>query len=430
MTIKAPNLVTQIFIGMFLGTAWGIVSSMMGWSGFTSDWVKPFGTIFINLLKLIAIPLVLASLISGVSNLKDIKRLSRLGGRTIFIFIITTVIAVIIGLLLVNIVKPGHSFSPEKRAELQQMYANNTSEKMNTAELVKNRGPLQFVVEIVPENLFDAMSSNTRMLQVIFFAIFFGICLVALPEDKTKPIKDFVDSLNEVILKMVHMIMLFAPIGVFALLAAVIADIAGDNPSQVFDILQALGVYSLTVIAGLAIMMFVVYPIMLRTFTDIPFKKFYKAILPAQTIGFSTSSSAAALPVNIECCEKELGISEEVTSFVLPLGATINMDGTSLYQTIAAVFIAQAFGYELTLGMQLTLIITAVLASIGTAPVPGAGMVMLIIILQSTGINPEGLALIFATDRILDMCRTVVNLTSDATVASIIAAGEKRVVTP
>ena len=425
--MKSPrfSLVTLILSAMLLGTGWGILSSFYGWSGFTTNWIKPFGTIFLNLLKLIAIPLVISSLIAGVSNLKDIRRLSRLGGRTILIYIFTTLIAVIIGLSLANLINPGHSFSAEKRLELQEMYASKTSEKMLTAEEVRQEGPLQFLVNIIPDNLFMAMSDNTRMLQVIFFAILFGICLVALPEGKTRAVKQFFDGLNEVILKMVDLIMMIAPIGVFSLLASVFADIAGDHPAQILEILGALGLYTLTVLAGLLIMLFIIYPILLRLFTKIPIRRFYASILPAQTIGFSTSSSAAALPVNMECCEKRLGISEEVTSFVLPLGATINMDGTSLYQTVAAVFIAQAFGYDLTLAQQLSIILTAVLASIGTAPVPGAGMVMLIIILQATGIDPRGLALIFATDRIIDMCRTVVNLTSDATVACIVSAGEK-----
>lgn len=412
----------QILIGLMLGVIWGLTSSYFGWSKFTIDWVKPFGTIFINLLKLIAVPLVLTSLIVGVSSLKNISQLSKMGGKTVILYLMTTVLAICIGLVLVNIISPGHSFSAEKRESFKQMYASKASEKTLTAEKVKEQGPLQMLVEIVPDNLTNAMTDNTKMLQVIFFAILFGIAMILIPEEKTNPVKNFLNSLNEIVLTIVEIIMKAAPFGVFALLSAMVADFAGDNPRSVLELFQALGMYSLTVVLGLLIMLLVVYPLMLKIWTKISFTQFYKSILPAQTLAFSTSSSAAALPVNMECCEKKLGISEEVTSFVLPLGATVNMDGTSLYQAVAAVFIAQAFGYDLTLVQQLTIVITATLASIGAAPVPGAGMVMLVIILQSVGLDPEGLALIFAVDRILDMCRTVVNVTSDACVATVVAS--------
>jgi Na+/H+-dicarboxylate symporter len=403
----------KILIGLTFGVIWGLVSSQFGWSSFTTDWIKPFGTIFINLLKLIAVPLVIVSLIDGISNLKDIAQLSKMGGRTIALYLSTTIIAISIGLLLVNIIKPGNSIDENKRIELQQSFASKAVEKIEVAESVSKRGPLQPLVDIVPDNLFGAMSDNTRMLQVIFFALLFGISMVLLPENKTAPIKNFFNSVNEIILKMVDVIMLTAPYGVFALLASLEADLS---------MLKALGVYSITVVLGLAFMIFFVYPLFLKLFTQRSIKEFFKGILPAQTLAFSTSSSAATLPVTLECCEKNLKLKEETSGFVLPLGATINMDGTSLYQAVAAVFIAQVYGMDLNLTQQLTIVLTATLASIGAAPVPGAGMVMLVIILQSVGINPEGLALIFAVDRILDMCRTVTNVTSDITVASIVDA--------
>ncbi|MFN4235370.1 MAG: dicarboxylate/amino acid:cation symporter [Bacteroidia bacterium] len=401
----------KILIGLFLGIIWGLVSSQLGWSSFTIDWIKPFGTIFINLLKLIAVPLVIVSLIDGISNLKDISQLSKMGGKTIALYISTTIIAISIGLLLVNILQPGKSIEESKRIELQQSFAAKASEKIEVAASVSKRGPLQPLIDIVPDNLFGAMSDNTRMLQVIFFAMLFGIAMVLLPENKTAPIKSFFNSINEVILKMVDIIMLAAPYGVFALLASLEADIS---------MLKALGVYSITVVLGLVLMICLIYPIYLKIFTKRSIKDFFKGILPAQTLAFSTSSSAATLPVTLECCEKNLKLKEETSGFVLPLGATINMDGTSLYQAVAAVFIAQVYGMELNLPQQLTIVLTATLASIGAAPVPGAGMVMLVIILQSVGINPEGLALIFAVDRILDMCRTVTNVTSDIMVATIV----------
>lgn len=401
----------KILIGLFLGIIWGLVSTQLGWSSFTIDWIKPFGTIFINLLKLIAVPLVIVSLIDGISNLKDISQLSKMGGRTIALYLSTTIIAISLGLLLVNIIQPGHSIDEAKRLELQQSFAAKAGEKIEVAASVSKRGPLQPLIDIVPDNLFGAMSDNTRMLQVILFAMLFGIAMVLLPENKTAPVKNFFNSINEVILKIVDIIMLAAPYGVFALLASLEADIS---------MLKALGVYSITVVLGLAIMIGLIYPIYLKIFTKHSIKGFFKGILPAQTLAFSTSSSAATLPVTLECCEKNLKLKEETSGFVLPLGATINMDGTSLYQAVAAVFIAQVYGMDLNLPQQLTIVLTATLASIGAAPVPGAGMVMLVIILQSVGINPEGLALIFAVDRILDMCRTVTNVTSDVMVASIV----------
>jgi Na+/H+-dicarboxylate symporter len=413
----------KIIIGLTLGVSWGLFANYAGLIKFTTDWIAPFGTIFINLLKLIAVPLVVTSLIVGVSSLKDISRLSRMGSKTIFIYIITTVIAITIGLTVVNIIKPGHSFSPEKREEFKRLYAPRVDESTITAEKLKSEGPLQPLIDIVPQNIFFSLQDNTKMLQVIFFSIFFGIALVMIPGEKTRIVKEFFKGVNEIVLKMVDMVMRLAPYGVFALLAALVADFAGN----MMELFAALGLYSLTVILGLATMIFVLYPTLLKLFTKIKIANFFRAIAPAQMLAFSTSSSAATLPVTMEVCEKELGISGEVSSFVLPLGATINMDGTSLYQAVAAVFIAQAFGYDLTISQQLMIVLMTTLASIGAAPVPGAGMVMLIIILQSIGIHPGGLSLIFAMDRILDMCRTVVNVTGDSTVASIVATSEKQI---
>ncbi len=403
----------KILIGLALGIIWGLVSSQLGLSSFTIDWIKPFGTIFINLLKLIAVPLVIVSLIDGISNLKDISQLSKMGGRTIALYLSTTIIAISLGLLLVNIIQPGKSIEESKRFELQESFAAKAGEKIEVATTVSKRGPLQPLIDIVPDNLFGAMGDNTRMLQVIFFALLFGIAMVLLPQNKTAPVKSFFNSINEIILKMVDVIMLAAPYGVFALLASLEADLS---------MLKALGVYSITVFIGLALMIGFIYPLYLKIFTKRSIKDFFKGILPAQTLAFSTSSSAATLPVTLECCEKNLKLKEETSGFVLPLGATINMDGTSLYQAVAAVFIAQVYGMDLTISQQLTIVLTATLASIGAAPVPGAGMVMLVIILQSVGINPEGLALIFAVDRILDMCRTVTNVTSDIMVATVVDA--------
>ena len=409
----------KIIIGMIFGVFYGLLASKMGWLDLTNDWIKPWGKIFINLLKLIAVPLVFASLIKGVSSLSDISKLSRIGGKTITIYLFTTVVAVTFGLLLVNIVQPGTSFSEEKRLELKEQYASNAASKIASAKGVKEDGPLQFIVDMVPSNLIQATGNNKNMLQVIFFAILFGIAIVMLPSEKTSIVKGFFDGVNDIILKIVDLIMLTAPYGVFALLAGLVVDFGGSA-----ELFQALGIYSLSVAIGLLLMIMVVYPLILKSFTKLKYFDFFKCIAPAQMLAFSTSSSAATLPVTMERCEDHLGVSKEVSSFVLPLGATINMDGTSLYQAVAAVFIAQAFGYDLDLSQQLTIVLTSTLASIGAAAVPGAGMVMLVIVLSSIGIDPEGIALIFAVDRLLDMLRTVVNVTGDATVASVVAATE------
>ncbi len=405
----------KILIGMILGVGVGVLfSNIEGGKQLIQDWIKPFGKIFINSLKLIAVPLILASLIKGVSDLKDISKLSKMGGRTIFTYIITTVIAISIGLALVNIIKPGNSITEETRKELVSNYTSKTQKYKDEAKNQQKTGPLQALVDLVPSNIISASSNNRNMLQVIFFAVFFGIGLILLPEEKSKPVKDFFDSFNEVILKMIDLIMLAAPYGVFALLAALVVE----SPSA--DLFKALGWYALTVITGLLIMI-LFYNIIVMLFTKKSPKFFMNGISPAQLLAFSTSSSAATLPVTMERVSEHLGVDEEVSSFVLPIGATINMDGTSLYQAVAAVFIAQAFGMDLTIGTQLGIIATATLASIGSAAVPGAGMVMLVIVLAQAGIPEAGLALIFAIDRPLDMCRTTVNVTGDAAVSMLVA---------
>ena len=405
----------KILIGMFLGVLFAFIMVNFSWGPeFVSDFIKPFGTIFINALKLIAVPLILASLIKGISDLKDISKLSKMGGRTIGIYILTTVIAVTIGLGIVNIIKPGNSISEATRLELVENYSGDANEKIMAAAKQQESGPLQALVDLVPSNIFKAASDNGNMLQVIFFAIFFGIGLILIPEKQAKPVKDFFDGFNEVILKLIDLIMLAAPYGVFALLAALVVE----APSA--DLFKALAWYAICVLLGLAIMIGF-YILVVYIFTKRSPSFFIKGISPAQLLAFSTSSSAATLPVTMERVEEHLGVEEEVTSFVLPIGATVNMDGSSLYQAVAAVFIAQAFGMDLDLYTQLCIIVTATLASIGSAAVPGAGMVMLVIVLAQAGIPEAGLALIFAVDRPLDMCRTVVNVTGDATVSMLVA---------
>lgn len=413
--MKKLALHWQILLGMFLGVLFALVLTNFSWGpDFVGDWIKPFGNIFINALKLIAVPLILASLIKGISDLKDISKLSQMGTRTIVTYIITTVIAVSIGLGLVNLIKPGSAISEETRTDLITSYETDASVRIADAQKQKEAGPLQALEDIVPSNIFGAASDNGNMLQVIFFAIFFGIGLILIPEAVGKPVKDFFDGFNEIILKMIDLIMLAAPYGVFALLAALVVE----SPSA--DLFAALAMYALTVIIGL-VLMIGFYIMIVWIFTKNKPSFFMNGIAPAQLLAFSTSSSAATLPVTMERVEEHLGVHKEVASFVLPIGATINMDGTSLYQAVAAVFIAQAFGIDLTIGAQLGIIVTATLASIGSAAVPGAGMVMLVIVLAQAGIPEAGLALIFAIDRPLDMCRTTVNVTGDAAVSMMVA---------
>lgn len=412
--MKKLALHWKILIGMALGVIFGIILSLVeGGDAFIGNYIKPFGTIFINLLKLIAVPLILASLIKGVSDLKDISKLSQMGGRTIVTYLITTLTAVSIGLILVNVIKPGKSISTDTRLELVEAYSTDTKAKQEAAAKQQESGPLQALVDVVPSNIFLAASNNRNMLQVIFFALFFGIGMILLAEKKVKPVKKFFDSFNDIILKLIDLIMLAAPYGVFALLAALVVE----APS--FELFQALALYAFTLLLGLAIMI-VVYMLIVRIFTKKKISFFMKGIAPAQLLAFSTSSSAATLPVTMECVEGNLGVDKEVASFVLPIGATINMDGTSVYQGVAAVFIAQAFGLDLSLSAQLGIVFTATLASIGTAAVPSAGIVMLVIVLAQAGIPEAGLALIFAIDRPLDMCRTIVNVTGDAAVSMIV----------
>jgi len=422
--MKKLALHWQIIIGLVLGLIYGVFAANAGWVQFTNDWIAPFGTIFINLLKLIAMPLVLASLITGVASLSDLKKLSRIGGKTIGIYVGTTAVAVTIGLISVNVLQPGNKVPDQMKEKLQQTYEKDVSSKTGTAQKVKNRGPLQPIVDMVPSNFFSSASSNRNMLQVVFVAIFVGIGLIQIPKDKGKPVLDFFEGLNDVVIKLVDIIMFMAPVGVFALIAQTINKVSGDNPSQIMELLGALGFYMIAVILGLILHGAITYMGMLKFITGMPFNTFFKGLAPAQLLAFSTSSSGATLPVTMERCEDELGVSEEVSSFVLPLGATINMDGTALYQAVAAVFIAQAMNLPLELGAQLTIILTAVLASIGTAAVPGAGIIMLVIILEAVGVPSAGIALILGVDRILDMMRTTINVTGDATVAIVVAQTE------
>ncbi|MAQ59848.1 MAG: dicarboxylate/amino acid:cation symporter [Flavobacteriaceae bacterium] len=409
------SLHIKIIIGMVVGVLFGfLMSTYNGGTILVTNWIKPFGTIFINSLKLIAIPLILASLIKGISDLKDISKLSSMGTKTITTYLLTTICAVCIGLSVVNIVKPGESVTEKTRTELIEAYSSDAEEKRKIASDQKSQGPLQPLIDLVPPNIVSAASNNKNMLQVIFFAILFGISMIMIPENKSKPLKLFFDSLNDVVLKIIDLIMRCAPYGVFALLSTLVAEAPNT------DLLTGLILYSLTLILGLVILL-LFYLLIVKLLTGKSPLYFLRGILPAQLVAFSTSSSAATLPVTMDRVTNHLKVEEEVSSFVLPIGATINMDGTAVYQAVAAVFIAQTFGLELSLVDQLGIISTATLASIGAAAVPSAGIVMLVIVLAQAGIPEAGLALIFAVDRPLDMCRTVINVSGDATVSMIVS---------
>ncbi len=416
----------QIVIGLILGLIYGVLAAVFGWSEFTARWLTPFGTIFINLLKLIAVPLILVSLITGVASLSDLRKLSRIGGKTISLYLATTTVSIALGLIIVNVTRPGHRIPSDMRDQLQATYQQDAAARTEAAQETRQRTVLQPLVDMVPENFFQAASLNRNMLQVVFLALLFGIGLIQIPAEKARPLLSLFESLNLVVIRLVDLIMLMAPIGVFALIADTITSIAQDDLGQVLELLGALGFYCLAVIAGLALHTFVTYPLLLKTLTPMSVRTFFSGIGPAQLVAFSTSSSAATLPVTMERCEEKLGVSEEVSSFVLPLGATINMDGTALYQSVAAVFIAQSLGMELDLTAQLTIVLTALLASIGSAGVPGAGIIMLVIILEAVGVPSASIALILGVDRILDMLRTATNVTGDAAVAIIVATSENQ----
>ena len=456
----------KILIAMVLGVIWSLISGSFGWNEFTGDWIDPFGVIFINILKFIAVPLVLFSIITGVSGLGDPARLGRMGAKTLGMYLITTVFSVSVGLLLVNFFGPGiqtneetkinhrleyevwafdngievkdgrnimatvsESKISEVRAKISTDMESEDYQKMisknNAKNANKKEGPLKPLVDMVPSNLIQALGNGKLMLQVIFFALFFGVAMILMPREKTETVRMFFDNMNEIFIKMVHMVMNYAPFFVFCLMAGVLAKQA-DTLVDLVDIFIALGFYTMLVLGGLMLMLFGFYPLLLRVFgVKIGYRKFFKGLSPAQFLAFSTSSSAATLPVTIECVTENLEVPEKVTDFVLPIGATVNMDGTSLYQAIAVIFLAQYHDVDLSLIQQLGIVFTATLASIGAAAVPSAGLIMLMIVLDSIGLNPLWVAIVFPVDRILDMCRTVINVTSDATVSAIIAKSEK-----
>lgn len=464
--MKKLALHWKIIIAMVLGVIWSLISVQFGWNSITTDWIAPFGTIFINCLKFIAVPLVLFSIITGVTSMGDLSKLGRMGAKTLGLYLVTTVASISIGLILVNTFKPGiqsdpnqkinsrlmyeiwaldnnvdvkddknmlATVSPEKLAEVKVLMQKDAESsnykklaaKQSDALKTKESGPLQPLIDMVPSNIMLAMSDGSKMLQVIFFALFFGISLALLPKDKSEIVTRFSDGMNEIFIKMVNIVMMAAPFFVFCLMAGVLAKMA-NTPEEIFNIFASLSKYGLLVVTGLAILLFGFYPLLMRIFrVNISYRQLFKGLSPAQFLAFSTSSSAATLPVTIKCVEDNLKVPKTATDFVLPIGATVNMDGTSLYQAIAVIFLAQYHGVDLSMAQQLGIVGTTTLASIGAAAVPSAGLIMLMIVLTSVGLNPLWIVIIYPLDRILDMCRTVINVTSDATVSAIIGKWEK-----
>lgn len=398
---KKLSLAVQIFIGLGLGILAGLIFMFLGKADFAVAYVKPFGTIFLNLIKFIVVPIVLCSIICGVISMQDIRKVGSIGWKTVLYYLMTTAFAVIIGLVFANLFKGG--FQVLQTTDLEYEVAQSTN-FMDT------------LVNIFPSNIIQPLASAT-MLQVIVIALLFGFGII-LAGEKGEPLAKVITSLNDVSMIIMELILKLSPIGVFCLITPVVAE---NGPK----ILGSLAMVLATAYICYIVHMAVVYSTTVKTMAGLSPIKFFKNMMPAMIMAFSSASSVGTLPLNMECAQK-LGAKKDVTSFVLPLGATINMDGTAIYQGVCAVFIATCFGIDLTLTEMLTIVLTATLASIGTAGVPGSGMIMLAMVLQSVGLPVEGIALVAGVDRIFDMGRTVVNITGDASCAIIVSSLEDK----
>jgi Na+/H+-dicarboxylate symporter len=412
----------KIGIGLLAGIAAGLAANLLDLEPLRQAilWVEPLGRGWISLIMMIVIPLVMASLIVGTASLGDITKLGRIGGKTIAFYLGTTTVAISIGLVLSNLIRPGRGVDAATQARLMESFAGATGERIELAR--EAPGVVDVILGLIPRNPIAAMA-NGDMLPIIVFSILFGAALSLIQTDRRDVVLTFFNGVNDVAMILVDWIMLLAPYAVFALLAGVIAQSG-------MDLLSSLFLYVLTVILGLAIHAFGTYTILIRGLARLKPVEFFRRIRKAPLIAFSTSSSNATLPVTIETAEEELGVSNEVASFVLPLGATINMDGTALYQGVAVMFIAQVLGIDLSWTAQLMVVLTATLASIGAAGVPSAGIVILTVVLAQAGVPETGIALILGVDRILDMCRTAVNVTGDLTCAAFVARSEGEALAP
>ena len=403
--MKKLNLTTKIFIGLILGIIVGLAFTSN--PGFLETFIKPVGTLFINLIKLVIVPLVLASLIVGAASIGDPKKLGRIGGKTLAYYLLTTAFAVAIGLILATVIVPGAGLS---------IPAEAAAEAKEAPKLIDT------ILNIVPSNPIKAIVDG-NMLQIIVFALLLGVAVTMLPNEKGKPFVNFFESLAEVMYKITAIVMEMAPYGVFALISPVVAQ---NGPAVLIPFAKVI----FAVYIGCILHAGIVYSTAVSVIGKMNPVKFFKGIAPAAITAFSTSSSSASLPVTLKNTTENLGVSEKVASFVLPLGATINMDGTALYQGVCALFIAQVYGIDLTMAQMGTIVLTATLASIGTAGVPGAGLIMLSLVLQAVGLPLEGVALIAGIDRILDMMRTCINVVGDASAAVVVAATENEISVP
>ena len=408
----------QIMIGMFLGSLMGMAVNYFAvdipWMLAGADVI---GALFLRCLRFVAVPIVLFSLIVGAGGLGDIKKLGGIGIKTFVLYLCTTAIAISLGLILANILAPGTGLTEEQQASLISKSAEAVSTKIEAAQAPSLS---QTLLNIIPTNPFAALAQG-KMLQVVFFALSIGVGLNLIEEEKRKAVLNVCSAFNDVFIQLVHIVMYTAPLAVAALIFTVFATLG-------LGVLSILLQYCFVVLLGLALMIFGVYLFLVRWRTSLSATEFFRGIAPAQLLAFSSASSSATMPITLRCVQDNLRVREEVSSFVIPLGATVNMDGTALYQGVAAVFIAQIYGIDLSFADQLTIVLTATLASIGTAGVPGVGMIMLVIVLQSVGMTPEmmtgGLAIIFGVDRLLDMSRTVCNVTGDCAVAAVIGHRE------
>lgn len=406
---------TKILLALVAGIVFGFAANRLGFAPFVTTYIRPVGTAFIKLISMVVVPLVFVALLVGTASLKDIRSLGRIGVRTLILYVSMTAIAVTIGLTLANVVQPGRGFSQETKQQL--ITGAETQSSAPKAGSALNRPSIKdLLLNIIPANPVRSLAEG-EMLQTIFFAALMGICLTLISPEKSKPVIAFFEGANEIFVKMVHIIMLLAPYGVFALVAAVVADFG-------LGILVLLIKYCATVLCGLLLYMLVVYSAILKFIARTGVRRFFRGLRPAQLVAFSTSSSAATLPVTLKCATENLGVAPSVASFMLSVGASINMDGTALYQGVAAVFIAQFYGINLDLGQQLMVVLTATLAALGTVGIPGAGVVMLAMVLRSVGVPLEGIGVIMGVDRFLDMCRTAVNVTGDSVCMMVIAAAE------
>lgn len=413
------QLYTKILIGLIGGGTIGGIANLGGIEPLQNllSSLEPLGTAFISLITMIVIPLVVASLLVGTASLGDLRKLGRIGGKTLAYYMTTTAVAVTIGLVLANVIKPGAGVSESTRDQLATRYGAGAASSVDLANNAP--GAVETLLGIIPRNPVQA-AAEMDLLSLIFFTICFGAALTVIQPERRDAVLTFFHGVNEASMVLINWIMELAPYAVFVLIASVVANFG-------FDLLQSLLLYTVVVVAGLAIHAFITYALILKFFAGINPPRFYKAIAAVPLLAFSTSSSNATLPLTIETAEDEIGVSKEVASFVLPLGATINMDGTALYQAVAALFIAQIYGIDLGLGMQLTIVLTATLASVGAAGVPSAGIITLIIVLNAIGLGEHvqaGIALILGVDRILDMMRTSVNVTGDLTCSAVIARSE------